>query len=168
MTYVTKYAFILAKWWWIYRREIKRTARRNQADREAKSPCDKNIRYPVCIPGHDSPNGTTFFTIVVYDINRKPPSWMTLVTWSTLVDYLQAESPLTCSLWGFLARRQLSRVIRSLGSSTGAVFLFYHPLRFFLGNSSDSFLISDAVVRTSYYKYFYPKEALISNGVLNR
>ncbi|XP_046566785.1 LOW QUALITY PROTEIN: intraflagellar transport protein 52 homolog [Haliotis rubra] len=27
---------------------------------------------------------------------------------------------------------------------------------------------SDAVVRTSYYKYFHPKEALISNGVLNR
>ncbi|XP_050403597.1 intraflagellar transport protein 52 homolog isoform X1 [Patella vulgata] len=27
---------------------------------------------------------------------------------------------------------------------------------------------SDAVVRTSYYKYFHPKEALIANGVLNR
>ncbi|KAJ8032906.1 Intraflagellar transport protein 52-like [Holothuria leucospilota] len=27
---------------------------------------------------------------------------------------------------------------------------------------------SDCVVRTSYYKYFHPKEALISNGVLNR
>ncbi|KAL4235510.1 Intraflagellar transport protein 52 [Mactra antiquata] len=27
---------------------------------------------------------------------------------------------------------------------------------------------SDAVVRTSYYKYFHPKECLISNGVLNR
>jgi hypothetical protein len=40
---------------------------RNLADREAKSPCDKNIRYPVCVPGHDSPNGTTFLTIVVYD-----------------------------------------------------------------------------------------------------
>lgn len=26
----------------------------------------------------------------------------------------------------------------------------------------------DAVVRTSYYKYFHPKEALIANGVLNR
>jgi hypothetical protein len=36
-------------------------------DREAKSPCDKNIRYPVCVPGHDSPNGITFLTIVVYD-----------------------------------------------------------------------------------------------------
>jgi hypothetical protein len=38
---------------------------RNPDDREAKSPCDKNIRYPVCIP----PNGTTFLTliIVVYD-----------------------------------------------------------------------------------------------------
>jgi hypothetical protein len=40
---------------------------RNPADREAKSPCDKNIQYPVCVPGHDSPNGTTFWTIVVYD-----------------------------------------------------------------------------------------------------
>ena len=29
-------------------------------------------------------------------------------------------------------------------------------------------LISDSVVRTSYYKYFHPKECLISNGVLNR
>lgn len=28
--------------------------------------------------------------------------------------------------------------------------------------------LSDAVVRTSYYKYFHPKEALVSNGVLNR
>ncbi|ESP05451.1 hypothetical protein LOTGIDRAFT_181293, partial [Lottia gigantea] len=27
---------------------------------------------------------------------------------------------------------------------------------------------SDAVVRTSYFKYFHPKEALIANGVLNR
>ncbi|WAR24479.1 IFT52-like protein [Mya arenaria] len=27
---------------------------------------------------------------------------------------------------------------------------------------------ADAVVRTSYYKYFHPKECLISNGVLNR
>ncbi|KAF8564175.1 Intraflagellar transport protein [Paragonimus westermani] len=29
-------------------------------------------------------------------------------------------------------------------------------------------LYSDAVVRTSYYKYFHPKEALIPNGILNR
>lgn len=29
-------------------------------------------------------------------------------------------------------------------------------------------LVSDAVVRTSYYKYFHPKEALVCNGVLNR
>jgi hypothetical protein len=28
---------------------------RNPADREAKSPSDKNIRYPACVPGHDSP-----------------------------------------------------------------------------------------------------------------
>jgi len=27
---------------------------------------------------------------------------------------------------------------------------------------------SDAVVRTSYYKYYHPKEALVANGVLNR
>jgi hypothetical protein len=40
---------------------------RNPADREAKSPCDKNIPYPVYVPRQDSPNGTTFFTIVVYD-----------------------------------------------------------------------------------------------------
>jgi hypothetical protein len=40
---------------------------KNLADHEAKSPCDKNIWYPVCVPGHDSPNGTTFLTIVVYD-----------------------------------------------------------------------------------------------------
>jgi hypothetical protein len=42
----------------------------NWSNREAKSPCDKNIRYPVCVPGHDLPNGTTFLTIkkiVVYD-----------------------------------------------------------------------------------------------------
>jgi hypothetical protein len=38
---------------------------RNPADHEAKLPCDKNIRYHMCVPGHDSPNGTTFFTIVV-------------------------------------------------------------------------------------------------------
>ncbi|XP_041358031.1 intraflagellar transport protein 52 homolog isoform X2 [Gigantopelta aegis] len=30
------------------------------------------------------------------------------------------------------------------------------------------FVNSDAVVRTAYYKYFHPKEALIANGVLNR
>jgi hypothetical protein len=40
---------------------------RSPADREAKSPCDKNIRYPVSVPVHDSPNGTSFLTIVVYD-----------------------------------------------------------------------------------------------------
>lgn len=27
---------------------------------------------------------------------------------------------------------------------------------------------TDVVTRTTYYKYFHPKEALISNGVLNR
>lgn len=30
------------------------------------------------------------------------------------------------------------------------------------------YILTDAVVRTSYYKYFHPKECLISNGVLNR
>ncbi len=28
--------------------------------------------------------------------------------------------------------------------------------------------ITDSVIRTIFYKYFHPKEALISNGVLNR
>lgn len=32
----------------------------------------------------------------------------------------------------------------------------------------DFFSPSDSVIRTAYYKYFHPKEALISNGVLNR
>ena len=32
----------------------------------------------------------------------------------------------------------------------------------------DHFLPADAVVRTHFYKYFHPKEALIANGVLNR
>jgi hypothetical protein len=52
-------------------------------------PCDKNIQYPVCVPGHDSPNGTTFLTIVVYDKQK-----------TALVDdpSLRAESPSTCSL----------------------------------------------------------------------
>ena len=31
-----------------------------------------------------------------------------------------------------------------------------------------SVIVSDAVVRNVYYKYFHPKEALVSNGVLNR
>lgn len=29
-------------------------------------------------------------------------------------------------------------------------------------------MLTDAVVRNMYYKYFHPKEALVSNGVLNR
>jgi hypothetical protein len=59
-----------------------------------------------------------------YMINRKPPSWMTQVTWSTLVDCLRAgRNPRSL---GFLAQRQSTRVIRSLGSSTRAVFLLYH------------------------------------------
>jgi hypothetical protein len=66
---------------------------RNPADREAKSPCDKNIRYPVCGPGHDSPNGTTFLTIVVYDKQNRP-SWMTQVTCTTLVRWSPGRKPL--------------------------------------------------------------------------
>lgn len=31
-----------------------------------------------------------------------------------------------------------------------------------------SIVAADAVVRNVYYKYFHPKEALVSNGVLNR
>lgn len=31
-----------------------------------------------------------------------------------------------------------------------------------------SIIPADAVVRNVYYKYFHPKEALVSNGVLNR
>lgn len=31
-----------------------------------------------------------------------------------------------------------------------------------------SITAADAVVRNVYYKYFHPKEALVSNGVLNR
>jgi hypothetical protein len=46
----------------------------------------------MCVPGHDSTNGTTFFTIVVYD--KQKTSWMTQATWSTLVDCLQAEDNL--------------------------------------------------------------------------
>ena len=34
--------------------------------------------------------------------------------------------------------------------------------------TDDRFLAADAVVRTHFYKYFHPKEALIANGVLNR
>jgi hypothetical protein len=60
----------------------------NPADREAKSPCDKNIRYPVCVPGHDSPNGTTFLAIVVNVYDKQKTSGLVddQVTWSTLVD----------------------------------------------------------------------------------
>jgi hypothetical protein len=82
---------------------------RNPADREAKSPCDKNIRYPVCVPGHDSAIGTTFWQLW-YMLNRKPASWMIQVTWSTLVDWLRAESLSTCGLGAFW---QSTRVIRS-------------------------------------------------------
>jgi hypothetical protein len=91
---------------------------RNPANRKAKSPCHKNIRYPVCVPGHDSPNGNTFLTIVLYDKQK-----------TTLVDdpsdlintrrLIQAESPSTV-----LVQRQSTRVIRSLGSSTGIRVIF--------------------------------------------
>ena len=39
---------------------------------------------------------------------------------------------------------------------------------FLLTNSPQKRIFLDAVIRTVYYKYFDPKEALISNGVLNR
>ena len=29
-------------------------------------------------------------------------------------------------------------------------------------------IFADVVARTVYYKYFHPKEALVSNGVVNR
>jgi hypothetical protein len=69
---------------------------RNPADREAKSPCDKNIRYPVCVTWFTE--WDYFFWQLWYMINRKPPSWMIQVTWSTLVDCLRAGL--------FLARSQ--------------------------------------------------------------
>ena len=37
-----------------------------------------------------------------------------------------------------------------------------------LSHLQSSSLIADSVIRTSYYKYLHPKEALIPNGVLNR
>jgi hypothetical protein len=103
---------------------------RNPADREAKSPCDKNIRYPVCVPGHDSLNGTTFLQLchnVVYDKQKTAlvddPS--NLINTRKLSP---GQKPLDVRSLGFLAQRQstpCTRVIRSLGSSTQAVFLFY-------------------------------------------
>jgi hypothetical protein len=51
MIHVAKYVFY-------FRQKIMNILPRNR---------DKNIRYPVCVPGHDSPNGTTFLAIVVYD-----------------------------------------------------------------------------------------------------
>jgi hypothetical protein len=84
---------------------------RNPADREAKSPCDKNIRYPVCVPRHDSPNGTTFLTIVVYD---KHKTALVVDDPSNLIN-TRRLSP---------GRKPLdhTRVIRSLGSSSWAFF----------------------------------------------
>uniref|UniRef100_A0A914RGD8 IFT52 GIFT domain-containing protein n=1 Tax=Parascaris equorum TaxID=6256 RepID=A0A914RGD8_PAREQ len=49
-----------------------------------------------------------------------------------------------------------------------------HPVKclsmyaFFEDVNLNEQLIADAVIRTIFYKYFEPKEALISNGVLNR
>lgn len=31
-----------------------------------------------------------------------------------------------------------------------------------------TFLFTDCVIRTQYYKYFHPKECLISDGIVNR
>ena len=44
----------------------------------------------------------------------------------------------------------------------------FQEVRVFLKLIVLYFEISDAVVRTSYYKYYHPKEALVANGVLNR
>lgn len=41
---------------------------------------------------------------------------------------------------------------------------FNHVMPFFFL----SITAADSVVRNVYYKYFHPKEALVSNGVLNR
>jgi hypothetical protein len=86
---------------------------RNPADREAKSPCDKNIRYPVCVPRHDSPpNGTTFLTIEVYDKQKTA----LVEQKTTLVDHPSdlintrrlspCRKPIDLRPLAFLARRQ--------------------------------------------------------------
>ncbi|KAJ3603268.1 hypothetical protein NHX12_031010 [Muraenolepis orangiensis] len=41
-------------------------------------------------------------------------------------------------------------------------------LKQYLDGGGDILVMLDAVVRNVYYKYFHPKEALVSNGVLNR
>ena len=38
----------------------------------------------------------------------------------------------------------------------------------YYGQEATGSNVTDAVVRSVYYKYFHPKEALVSNGVLNR
>jgi hypothetical protein len=43
----------------------------------------------VCVPGHYSPNWTTFLTIVVYDKQKTALVDDLLVTWSTLIDCLR-------------------------------------------------------------------------------
>lgn len=52
--------------------------------------------------------------------------------------------------------------------SSKFVCLYSSTLIFNLKCTFLSFLLKDAVVRNVYYKYFHPKEALVSNGVLNR
>jgi len=41
-------------------------------------------------------------------------------------------------------------------------------LMLWIGEKVECRIISDSVIRAAYYKYFYPKEALILDGVLNR
>lgn len=57
-------------------------------------------------------------------------------------------------LGGFCLQSERDGTIVQLPSNLKCVFLCF-PLK-------------DAVVRNVYYKYFHPKEALVSNGVLNR
>jgi hypothetical protein len=112
---------------------------RNPADCKAKLPCDNNILYPMCVPGHDSPNGTTFLTIVAYDKQKTA-----LVDDSSdLINTRRLSSgrkPLDCGLWhclGFLPWRQSTRVTRSLGSSTRMVSYCITPLVWWSRNPWD-------------------------------
>lgn len=56
--------------------------------------------------------------------------------------------------------KNLVWLLTTVSLISSSIFLFTSPLL--------SFTISDSVVRTNYYKYYHPKEALIPNGILNR
>jgi hypothetical protein len=81
---------------------------RNPADHVIYRHVIKISDISVCVPVDDSSNGTTFLTIVVYDKQKTAivddPS-----------DMINTRSP---------GRRQSTRVIRSLGSSTRVVIKF--------------------------------------------